>query len=81
MSNPTCEYCRFWKPLDKDAEDKDMEETMEDGLGRCHRNPPFLDPDFGQPGDIGTYGVWPLTLTTDWCGEFKEARFGVALDG
>lgn len=47
----------------------------DNGDGECHRNAP--QPTVGE-GDAEVH--WPLTLASDWCGEFEEARFAPATE-
>jgi hypothetical protein len=57
----TCSNCRFWAPNDED-----------EAIAECHRHSPKavrLDVDL-----LSFDGVWPLTYSNDWCGEF-EANF------
>jgi len=35
------------------------------GRGTCHRNTPH---------PVAGFGVWPITLGNDWCGEFKAKQ-------
>ncbi len=57
-----CARCRLWARLDPVA-------------GSCKAAPPRL-PAEPVPGHAGRFGVWPLTVQTDWCGGFqpKESR-------
>lgn len=59
---PACARCRLWSRLDAVA-------------GSCKAGPPKIPAD-GPPGMAGRFGVWPLTVQTDWCGGFqpKESR-------
>ena len=51
-----CQTCRYW----------DWESANLDGeAGHCKRFPPQLIP------EVGPYGQWPLTYSSEVCGEHK----------
>lgn len=58
MTKPACKDCRFWE-RHPDASDSDG------AAGKCRVNAPLFSA-------ARFLGQWPLTLGTDWCGEFKE---------
>jgi hypothetical protein len=53
---PACARCRHWRRLDAHA-------------GECKARPPAPHHE-PPPGHAGRFGVWPLTVHTDWCGAF-----------
>ena len=54
-----CDQCRFWKRFD-----------VESGQCCCHAPRPELS-DFPEHAtDPPWRAVWPLTLATDWCGDW-----------
>ena len=60
MDKESCEKCRFW------------DERAADGF--CRRNPPIIDPkeDLETVGTPDYFtGMWPMTLSDDWCGEWQ----------
>ena len=58
---PHCETCCYWIRLPSDTHTDNQD-------GDCRRYPPQLLHD---PED-GTYAVWPITETTDYCGEYRQ---------
>jgi hypothetical protein len=65
MYSIQCLDCRFWV---NEAEDR-MREP-----GVCRRYPPIQvfvksSEDFAAPG------LWPMTASMDWCGEFSSREF------
>jgi hypothetical protein len=74
----TCQTCAAWRPM-ADDEDKDAAEGGVEGMeaGECRFNPPQIDPNGDQFNADGQFGVWPLTLSTDWCRQHQEAVIGV----
>lgn len=75
-----CDKCKYWKQSPND----DCEPF---DIGKCKRYPPIHDmmmimreikewPENGKsyPGQLSNReheSMWPFTLMTDWCGEFK----------
>jgi hypothetical protein len=53
-----CETCVYWH----DDNETHRDETLV-SIGQCRRSPPTQ----GDP-----IGVWPHTLSIDWCGQWKE---------
>ena len=52
----SCKICRFW-------------EHLKDQQGRCRRKPFIIQ---GAVTDFGPLGIFPVTKSTDWCGEFQS---------
>lgn len=66
-----CETCRFW---DEDGDDAD-------GICRRYAPRPEMN-ERGQDGDAWeTYPAWPLTVSTDWCGEWQAIELPVVPPG
>ena len=56
---PACRGCRFWRRGWGNTDD-----------GRCHRNPPTIQPDLDE-NDFPDYtGRFPEVTAGEWCGEF-----------
>jgi hypothetical protein len=73
-----CLCCRFWKPLScrQDGHVHDGGYTVtEDDTGLCRRRAPAQSriplPAGTDSGDAAMATLWPVTLDTDWCGEFE----------
>lgn len=73
MKKINCENCEYWNCFPNDNNFQT--------LGSCRRNAPLLrayllsdeEKDNEEDGEpIGIGGVWPDTLPSDWCGEFKS---------
>ena len=78
----TCESCRFWN--------ENIDDPM--GYGACQRHSPTInveladlyyikcvaekDDDYKTPDWIAQRGWFPLTQSTDWCGEHQCPRYG-----
>jgi hypothetical protein len=75
MGRPTCETCPYWEETEVDEDKQPM-------VGECHRGPPGLSPvgiddapdaakrrgclaNFAHSND----GVFPVTMSDEWCGE------------
>jgi hypothetical protein len=57
-----CGTCRHWQ-------DRQLRRIAGgEAQGDCHRHPPR--------GDDGRHRYWPITLASDWCGEYKAAGEG-----
>ena len=50
-----CQHCDLWQRDD-----------LEPSLGICRSNPPQV-----QEADEDLIGVWPMTGSDDWCGNFQ----------
>lgn len=70
MSEPEreerCERCRFWEFIKNDE-------------GWCNRFPPSIPHTAGQEetttlGYSMYMGLWPVTVSTSWCGEFQPRK-------
>jgi hypothetical protein len=64
-----CETCRYWCGPDGS------------NAGTCRRNSPYFPTDADDEadywkGDVAarTRTLWPLTIATDWCGEWERSR-------
>lgn len=81
MSRKSCQSCRYFDTKNIAGD------YLQDGVGRCRRNPPSLPPeimtaiinkrpDMMFTTDYGRYEntAWffPLVRENDWCGEFKS---------
>lgn len=56
---PACSACSYW------VTENVADDVSGADQGHCRRFPPMVS----APGS----GPWPITLATDWCGEFKSA--------
>ena len=69
-----CKDCRFWLAEGFSAEA--IADDVESELGDCRRHAP--QPVLGYFGDDGEArelaAYWPLTLATEWCGEFEAKQ-------
>ena len=75
---PACESCVMWEYTDAADEAEGVED---ESVGTCHRWPPVRKPEnkalFEANGcaelRAHTPREWaqPMTLSTDWCGEFR----------
>ncbi len=75
---PACERCAMWEYTDAADEAEGVED---ESVGTCHRWPPVRKPEnealFEANGRAElrahTPREWaqPMTLSTDWCGEFR----------
>lgn len=54
----SCDTCLHWKPM----KDPDAGRAIK---GQCRRGPPTVM-------DRAQDGVWPITLRTEWCGEWAQ---------
>ena len=60
--HPTCSRCRFWQRTHEESD-----------VGDCRRYPPQaseIEATKGSPPSLSFFHGWPLTLASDWCGEF-----------
>ena len=65
MAEETCGSCRFWRAKEGRTPD-------EQGDSDCRRNAPVAAP-WTEDGEYETnYVIWPVTLDTEWCGEWQE---------
>jgi len=74
MNDERCDGCRFWNVTDLEVS-FDLDAGGEAALGRCRRYPPVLIRVI--PGDMipdGSEWNAPLTIDSDWCGEFQPAK-------
>lgn len=57
-AKPICSACYFWvsETAAPDVSGADQ--------GHCHRFPP--------PETASGSGPWPMTIASDWCGEYKS---------
>jgi hypothetical protein len=61
MANKSsCAECRWWQFQAADTDDRQSETS----IGYCRRFPPARR-------ENGV-GAWPITLGSDWCGEYQE---------
>ena len=60
MTEHRCSDCRYW----------DEGEGTQIGLGRCRRQSPLFNPSMHIEKDADL-GAWPVTDSSDWCGEFR----------
>jgi len=57
MMKRTCTECRWWSKSESLS-------TTQQLLGKCHRKAPAMRSD-----GIRLSAVWPITLSTDFCGD------------
>jgi len=67
--NKECATCRFWVQCEDSAR-----------LGECRRNPPVVHDKLLHASVFGVgnlYGasMWPATIQTDWCGDYRQKTF------
>lgn len=72
-----CKQCKYWK-------DPRSMSSYESEQGECHRNPPVVNGGGSDAFHDCCWWTWPLTLSSDWCGEFQainstEATFDVPI--
>lgn len=61
VSPRTCRTCGFWW--------RDASGESGDDWGQCRRMPPTTPPI--RDDKLVHVGVWPHTVATDWCGEWR----------
>ncbi len=71
MTN-TCGECAYWRMFCKAGQRADVDEDR----GVCRRYPPVLDPDFvrmneSEPTDDPNVWISPVTVSDEFCGEWK----------
>lgn len=75
MSDTKCFHCKHWEYVGLTSKDGSSEHT-----GECRRYPPAVHPrqlrdaDKGRrtKSSVAVYGLFPYTLGSHWCGEFKQ---------
>lgn len=60
MSAVACKDCLWWEPCDERE-------------GQCRRHAPAPVPNTWLDPDQGYEAEWPVTLATDWCGEWESS--------
>jgi hypothetical protein len=64
-----CDRCRFWDCVEASANGED------DPTGICRKSaPPAITLPHGVEQPYRQWAVWPLTLCSEWCGEFQPSR-------
>ena len=59
-ANQKCGNCKFWR-----------EQMLQKHQGSCCINPPVAVPIPSQ-GGLGVTGIWPASISTDWCAKWEN---------
>lgn len=74
-----CWNCRFFLPIESDP-DRDHPCPDDCLAGECRAKPPHLG-DPLQPGESMRWGLYPIVMAGDWCGQFYPRVADVATCG